>query len=68
LQILFNYVFLLQGLAILWFFLDKANLPKLVRWIIIIFVFNPLFTTLVVWLGVLDTWFNFRKLGEGEPT
>ncbi|NLJ23874.1 MAG: YybS family protein [Firmicutes bacterium] len=68
LQILFNYVFLLQGLAILWFFLDKANLPKLVRWLIIIFVFNPLFTTLVVWLGVLDTWFNFRKLGEGEPT
>lgn len=64
LQILFNYVFLLQGLAILWFFFDKANLPKLVRWIIIIFVFNPLFSTLVVWAGVLDTWFNFRKLGQ----
>lgn len=68
LQILFNYVFLLQGLAILWFYLDKGNVPKLVRWITIIFVFNPLFTTLVVWVGVLDTWFNFRKLGEGEAT
>lgn len=66
LQILFNYLFLLQGLAIMWFFFEKGNVPKLVRWIAIIFVFNPMFTTLVVWAGVLDTWFNFRKLGEEE--
>ncbi|NLK08543.1 MAG: YybS family protein [Firmicutes bacterium] len=66
LQILFNYVFLLQGLAILWFFFDKVNLPRLVRWLIIIFLFNPMITTFIVWAGVLDTWFNFRKLGEEE--
>ena len=67
LQILFNYVFLLQGLAILWFFFEKARVPKLVRWIVIIFLFNPMITTVIVWAGVLDTWFNFRKLGEEEP-
>ncbi|NMB25924.1 MAG: YybS family protein [Firmicutes bacterium] len=67
LQILFNYVFLLQGLAILWFFFEKARVPKLVRWIVIVFLFNPMITTIIVWAGVLDTWFNFRKLGEDEP-
>lgn len=66
LQILFNYVFLLQGLAIVWFFFEKARVPKLIRWIVIVFLFNPVITTIIVWVGVLDTWFNFRKLGEGE--
>ena len=67
LQIIFNYVFLLQGLAILWYFMDKANVAKMLRWLIIFFMFNPLFMTLIVWAGVLDTWFDFRKLGQEEP-
>ncbi len=67
LQIIFNYVFLLQGLAILWYFLDKANVAKALRWLIVFFMFNPLFMTLIVWAGVLDTWFDFRKLGQEGP-
>ena len=66
LQILFNYIFLLQGLSILWFFLDRANVAKAIRWLIVFFMFNPLFMTLIVWAGVLDTWFDFRKLGQDE--
>lgn len=67
LEIFFNYVFLLQGLAIIWFFFDKHNVPKLVRWLAVFFALNPLFSTLIVWGGVLDTWFNFRKL-DSENT
>lgn len=67
LQIIFNYVFLLQGLSILWYFLDKANVAKVLRWFIIFFMFNPLFMTLIVWAGVLDTWFDFRKIGQEGP-
>ena len=52
--------------SILWYFLDRANVAKVLRWFIILFMFNPLFMTLIVWAGVLDTWFDFRKIGQED--
>ncbi len=65
-EILFNYVFLIQGLAIAWWFFDKWRLNKPVRVLLVFFAINPTFSTLITFLGVLDTWFDFRKLGQQE--
>lgn len=66
LDLFFVYLFLLQGLAIVWFFLDKYNVSKVLRVIMILFLLLPGGpVTLVLALGgMLDTWFDFRKLNR----
>jgi uncharacterized protein YybS (DUF2232 family) len=64
LQIFFTYVFLIQGLAIIWFFFEKHKIHRLGRTLFLILVFFPrtAFSLFVIWGGVLDTWFDFRKI------
>jgi len=61
LEVLFSYVFFIQGVAIGWFFLDKHKVHKTWRTIAVVFVLltRSLFL-IVTWMGVLDTWFDLR--------
>lgn len=61
-EILFNYVFLIQGISIAWFFFDRWGFSKPIRFLLVFFALNPAFSTLVTLLGVLDTWLDVRKL------
>ncbi|MBU0600109.1 YybS family protein [bacterium] len=56
----FQFLYLIYGFSIVSFFLNKFNLPIIIK----IFSFLLLFLTsgMVMFLGVFDTWFDFRKL------
>lgn len=62
---IFTVLFLIQGLSITAFFLDKYRATIGVK--ILVFtlaVFLQLILQGLTWLGLLDTWFNFRKLPQ----
>lgn len=63
LEVMFNYVFLIQGLAIAWFFFERWGLSKPIRILLVFFALNPSFSLFIILLGVLDTWLDFRRLG-----
>lgn len=63
LEIIFNYIFMIQGLAIAWFFFDQWGLNRPIRILLLFFALNPRLAQVVVLLGVLDTWLDFRRLG-----
>lgn len=66
LQIFFTYVFMVQGLAVLWFFFDEYGVSRFLRVFILILIFLPRWplSTLIVWTGVIDTWLDIRKLEQ----
>ncbi|MGI6558908.1 MAG: YybS family protein [Limnochordia bacterium] len=64
LQVFFTYVFMVQGLAVLWFFFDEFGVSRPLRVFILILIFLPRWplSRLLVWTGVIDTWLDIRKL------
>ena len=63
----FSIVFAVQGAAVVWFFFEKYRVPKVARWLLMIFiVLNPTFLQMLSWLGVFDAWLDFRKLSYIE--
>ena len=61
----FSMVFLVQGVAIVWYFFDKYNVHSIVRWLIIIFaILNTMILQILSWVGVFDAWLDFRKLSS----
>ncbi len=63
LTIFFPYLFMIQGLSLLAFFLNRMKANKILRIAIVIFVlFNPVFSRILVFAGLLEVLFNFRKL------
>lgn len=68
LRFFFDYTFGIQGIALAWFFVQKYRLGRGLKLLVmgvvtgsILFGAVPL-REIVIWAGVLDTWFNFRKL------
>lgn len=62
-QIVTQLLFLLQGLSLVYYFLGKRVRSRAVRVGILVFlVLQPLFSSLLSWLGVFDVFFDFRKL------
>lgn len=63
--VVLSIVYLLQGLAIVAFYLDKWKLPRLLRAIIYGFLLLQQFATLAaVFLGIFDMWFDFRRVSR----
>ncbi len=62
-------IYFFQGLAVLAFWLERKNAPRLLRAGIYLLVAVEVFMAiLVAAAGLFDTWFNFRRLGvEPEP-
>jgi uncharacterized protein YybS (DUF2232 family) len=69
--LLVGLIYLVQGLAILSFYLNKASLPPLFRGLAYLFLMiQPLLLVGVAAFGLFDLWFNFRRLSpkrEGSP-
>jgi uncharacterized protein YybS (DUF2232 family) len=60
-------VFILQGLSLLGFYLNKIKVSKILRGLIVFMVImTPFFTQVLMWAGMLEILFNFRKL-KREP-
>ncbi len=56
------FIYLLQGLAIISFFFRKKNIPVILRTIFyVLLAFQPIFTLLVIAVGLFDLWLDFRK-------
>jgi uncharacterized protein YybS (DUF2232 family) len=59
----FALLYTVQGIAIIWHFFVKRNLPKFVAVIVIILIYlTPPLNLLMPIAGVLDTWLDFRNL------
>lgn len=65
-RMLVNFLFLFQGLSLLWYFLERwgghsRGVGRFFRAIVIIVAaFVPLFSTIVVTIGIGDMWLDFR--------
>ena len=54
---------ILQGFAIIWFWVHKRNLPNLIKgFSLALFFISPIAAYIVTFAGVLDYIFNFRKI------
>lgn len=62
---LFGLVFLIQGVALCWYFMDRYRMNLAIRLILIVFaLFNPIVYQVLSWVGLLDAWLDFRKLSS----
>lgn len=62
--ILYTLVFI-QGLGVISYFLSKANVYRVLKFLILGFLaFNPMLSMLVSFAGVVDIVFNFRKIKD----
>ena len=60
------FIFILQGLCNLNFFLQKSKIPRILSAFIYLLIFiQPLFLSIIFLWGLFDSWFNFRKLPVG---
>jgi uncharacterized protein YybS (DUF2232 family) len=69
LQVIAGVIFFVQGLALAWFFFNKLRIRRFLKvalialgLILITYLFQPL-----VLLGLMDTWFDFRRLKYTRP-
>lgn len=62
--LLSSSVYLVQGLTIISFFFNKLNLNLFLRTLIyvLIIIFNNPLLIFVIFMGIFDLWFNFRKI------
>lgn len=65
LLIIFLFIYMFQGLAIINFFFKRKNVPKFIRIICYFLIFAQQFLLLfVLGLGLLDVWVDFRKFNK----
>ena len=63
LQIVFYFVFLIQGFSLIAFYMGKFNVAKILRVFVVLLVFfNPFISQIVIWAGMFDILFNFRHI------
>lgn len=64
LVLIFTYLFFVEGLAVIWFYLAKWGVGKGGRLLISVLLLTPFLPLVepVAWLGMLDAWLDFRKL------
>lgn len=60
--IIFNFIFSINGLAAVSFFLKKKNVTKGLRVVIVIFIAFSQLSSILYFLGIMDYVLDFRKL------
>jgi uncharacterized protein YybS (DUF2232 family) len=63
-------VYFIQGIAIVSFYFDKKNLPRVIRVVLYsLIAFQQIFLLVVVGIGIFDMWINFRGIdtNKNEP-
>jgi uncharacterized protein YybS (DUF2232 family) len=62
-------MYFFQGMAILAFWLEKKNAPRILRvGIYTLLAVELVLALLVALAGLFDIWFNFRRMGDKRPT
>ena len=62
-QLFFTVFFLICGLSLISFLLERFRIATPLKWVIYIFVcFFPFLSQITTWAGMLDVWINFRRL------
>ena len=62
-QVFFAVVFLIYGLSLTGFILERFKIKNFLKWVIYILVcFQPFLSQIVTWAAMLDIWIDFRKL------
>ena len=68
LQVACSMLLMLQGLSVAFFYGEKHQVPKFLRWILVFMVFtNGFIMQAVVFAGAFDIAIDFRKLRRPEP-
>ena len=63
LQVASSMLLMLQGLSMIFFYSLKYQVPKFIRWMLVVFVLsNGFITQMVVFAGAFDIAMDFRKL------
>jgi uncharacterized protein YybS (DUF2232 family) len=63
--LLVGLVYLIQGLGVMVFYVNRASVPPILRSLTYIFlVIQPLFLLGVAAFGLFDLWFDFRRTGN----
>jgi uncharacterized protein YybS (DUF2232 family) len=63
--VVFMVIYFFQGMAVVAFFFQKKQIPRLARMVLYgLIVVQQLVMLAVIGVGFFDTWFNFRKLGK----
>jgi uncharacterized protein YybS (DUF2232 family) len=63
--LLVSLVYLVQGLGLIVFYLNKGSVPSIVRSLVYLFlVLQPLLLLGVAVFGLFDLWFDFRRTGN----
>jgi uncharacterized protein YybS (DUF2232 family) len=63
--LLFSFVYLVQGLGILVFYLNRTSAPSIFRTLAYVFLLiQPLLLLGVAVFGLFDLWFDFRRTGN----
>ena len=63
--LVFLTVYFFQGIAIVSFFFEKKNFPRMLRIVLYSMIaLQQAFVLAVIGLGLFDIWLNFRKLGR----
>lgn len=60
LEVVFRFVFLVQGVAVLWFFLRKWRVRRFKT--VLMITLAILAPRLLVFVGLLDSWFDLRRI------
>lgn len=61
LRLLVNMIFLLQGLSLVWFLMGRKKIISVMKWIaLILILFIPILSQLVLLLGIIDMWLDIR--------
>ncbi|HER24470.1 MAG TPA: DUF2232 domain-containing protein [Candidatus Atribacteria bacterium] len=62
-QVFFTVVFLIYGLALTSFMLERLKIKNFLKWVVYILVcLQPLLSQIVTWAAMLDIWIDFRKI------
>ncbi len=62
LVLFFSLVFLVQGFSVIYFFLERYDVPSWFRWVVLAMVyFVPILAQLSIWAGMLESVMHYRK-------
>jgi uncharacterized protein YybS (DUF2232 family) len=60
-------IYFIQGIAIVSFYFEKKNLPRVVRvFLYTMIAFQQLLLLIVIGIGLFDMWINFRKIDTNK--
>jgi len=67
LQYFSSMLFLIQGFSVVTFYLKKYKTNNfLISFILLVLFITPFFVGILVWVGLFDVWFDYRRLSRGN--